>query len=80
MITILGLMVSCFSFILLAVYVIRAFFYGVPFNGFGTIVCIMLLMFGFLFTVLGVIGEYVGLIYEEVKQRPNFIISEKLGL
>jgi len=37
-------------------------------------------MFGFAFTALGVIAEYVGLIYEEVKQRPNFIVSEKIGL
>jgi dolichol-phosphate mannosyltransferase len=80
MITIVGLIVSFISFALLAVYITKAIFFGVPFNGFGTIVCIMLLMFGFLFTILGVIGEYVGLIYEEVKQRPNFVIKETLGI
>jgi dolichol-phosphate mannosyltransferase len=30
--------------------------------------------------MLGIIAEYLGLIYEEVKGRPNFIVSEELGL
>ena len=37
-------------------------------------------MFGFLFTMLGIVSEYVGLIYEEVKQRPNFVVRTKVGL
>ena len=35
---------------------------------------------GFLFTMLGIVSEYVGLIYEEVKQRPNFVVRTKVGL
>ncbi len=79
-ITLLGVGLSAFAFVLLALVVYRAFAQGVPFDGFGTIVGIMLLMFGFLFTSLGVMAEYVGLIYEEVKERPNFIVKETLGL
>jgi dolichol-phosphate mannosyltransferase len=30
--------------------------------------------------MLGIIAEYLGLIYEEVKGRPNFIVSAELGL
>jgi dolichol-phosphate mannosyltransferase len=30
--------------------------------------------------MLGLIAEYVGLIYEEVKERPNFIVSTSLGI
>ena len=75
-----GLMVSLGAFITLAIVIFRAFAYGVPFAGYGTIVGIMLLMFGILFIILGVIGEYVGLIYEEVKQRPNFVVSATIGL
>jgi glycosyltransferase involved in cell wall biosynthesis len=75
-----GLLLSLLSFGLLFFYVVRTLGWGVPFPGFGSIICVMLLMFGFLFTMLGVIGEYIGLIYEEVKQRPNFIIQEKVGL
>jgi len=37
-------------------------------------------MFGFLFTMLGIVSEYVGLIYEEVKQRPNFVVRRRVGL
>jgi len=80
LITLVGLAVSLVSFCLLAFIVVRSLFWGVPFPGFGTIMSVMLLMFGFLFTFLGVVAEYVGLIYDEVKQRPSFIVSDALGL
>ena len=72
--------VSAFAFGFLIYTVIRAEFFGVPFAGYGTILGVMLLMFGFLFTMLGVVAEYVGLIYDEVKGPPNFVIREKIGL
>jgi dolichol-phosphate mannosyltransferase len=50
----------------------------VPFAGFGTLISLFLLFVSFLFLFLGIIGEYVGLIYEEVKMRPNFLVSELL--
>ncbi len=30
--------------------------------------------------MLGVIAEYLGLIYEEVKRRPNYVVQETVGL
>jgi hypothetical protein len=30
--------------------------------------------------MLGIVSEYVGLIYEEVKQRPNYVIRQTKGL
>jgi dolichol-phosphate mannosyltransferase len=50
---------------------------GVPFAGFGTIVALILLGIGLQSLMIGILSEYVGLIYEESKARPNFIISEK---
>lgn len=79
-ITLIGIAVSTLSFFLLAWTVIKATVWGVPFDGFGTIMTVMLLMFGILFTMLGVVSEYIGLIYEEVKQRPNFIVKNQKGL
>lgn len=79
LITIIGITVSMFSFILLAWTLVKAMFWGVPFAGYVMIMTVMLLMFGILFTMLGIVSEYVGLIYEEVKQRPNFVVSQKKG-
>lgn len=78
-ITVVGLVVSVFSFGSLLATVVRVLVWGVPFPGFGTILSVILLMFGFLFTMLGVVAEYVGLIYEEVKGRPNFVVRQTLG-
>lgn len=78
-ITFIGLGVSLISFLFLFVIVIKALFWGVPFPGFGTIMAVMLFMFGILFTVLGIMAEYIGLIYEEVKQRPNYIVTRSVG-
>ncbi|MBC7760813.1 MAG: glycosyltransferase family 2 protein [Candidatus Saccharibacteria bacterium] len=79
-ITISGFVVSFIAAITLIVLFSQFVAFGVPFNGFGTLISVMLIGFGVLTLLLGVIGEYIGLIYEEVKQRPNFIISRKVGL
>ena len=73
-------MVSLVSFVLLLAMILKWIIFGVPFAGYGSIMTAILLLFGFLFTLLGIIGEYIGLIYEEVKSRPNYIVSEKHGL
>ena len=53
---------------------------GVPFAGFGSIMSLVLLGFGILTLMLGVIAEYLSLVYEEVKRRPNFVVRETVGL
>jgi dolichol-phosphate mannosyltransferase len=50
---------------------------GVPFAGFGMIVALILLGFAFVLLFLGIISQYVSLMYEEIKQRPNFVIRER---
>lgn len=52
---------------------------GVPFDGFGTLVGVLLLFFSLIFLILSILSEYLGLIYEETKQRPHFIVSEKIN-
>lgn len=80
LITIGGLAISVLAGLSLIISSILYFAVGVPFGGFGTIVSISLLLFGTLSFMLGVVSEYVGLIYQEVKQRPNFIVAESIGL
>lgn len=80
LITILGFVLSLIAAIAFVVFLVQAIFFGVPFSGFGTLLSVMLIGFGALMLTLGVVGEYIGLIYEEVKQRPNFIVARKVGL
>lgn len=79
LITIVGFALSGISMLGLAVSVFLWVTRGVPFGGFGTIMSSLFLLFGVVTLMLGILSEYVGLIYEEVKQRPNFIVSETLG-
>ena len=75
-----GLVTSLFSVITLMCYTANWLVRGVPFAGFGTIVALVLLLFGVLTFMLGLIAEYVGLIYEEVKQRPNYLVRDVIGI
>jgi hypothetical protein len=40
----------------------------------------MLLLFGILMISLGIVGEYVGRVFEEVKGRPLYVVKRELGL
>lgn len=78
-ITYLGILVSSGSFLFLIYTAIGALTRGVPFAGYGTLVSIMAFMFGVLFLILGIMSEYIALILDETKQRPNFIVKKKIG-
>jgi len=80
LITMTGVVLSLTSFVSIAVFTYVWVFIGVPFAGFGTLVSVAVLAFGTLTFMLGIIAEYLGLIYEEVKGRPNFIVSDVLGV
>jgi len=80
LITLLGITLSVLSIFALVILVVVAILFGVPFAGFGTIVAIILLLSGLLFLMIGIVAEYVGLVYEEVKQRPNFVVRTTLGV
>jgi len=79
LITVFGFILCITAFLsifpLLFIWVV----YGVPFAGFGSLVALFLLILGTVSLMLGILSEYVGLIYEEVKGRPNYLVSETLG-
>jgi dolichol-phosphate mannosyltransferase len=79
-ISFLGLTLSIVSLLYLIYTVFHIFVKGVPFAGYGTIISLILLLFGFLFLILGVLGQYIAQIYEEVKARPNYIVKQEVGL
>lgn len=79
-ISVLGFSASIISMFALVVMVINWVVNGVPFPGFGSIMTIAMLVFGLLTLILGVLAEYIALIYEEVKHRPNFVVEETLNI
>jgi glycosyltransferase involved in cell wall biosynthesis len=71
--TYLGLLCAGIAFVAIPV-VIGLRIAGSYLPGFGTITIILLLIGGMVLIALGVIGEYVGRIYDEVKHRPLYIV------
>lgn len=73
----LGFLICCFSFIAL-IYSIVMKLMGNTVTGWTSITLSIWLLGGIQLLSLGVIGEYIGKIYNETKQRPRFIIADKL--
>ncbi len=53
---------------------------GQAVSGFATIIICLLLIGSFIMISLGIIGEYIAKIYEEVKARPHYLIKARVGL
>ncbi len=75
----LGNAISLVSFLYLLYVVIRKLTVGDFGEGWASIVAISLFFNGVVLIVLGIIGEYIGRIYDECKNRPLYIIDEKIG-
>jgi len=74
-----GFFVSIASFLGILVYLYRKLIIGGEPQGFPTLVILILFLGGVQLISLGVIGEYIGRVYDEVKQRPIYVIRDTYG-
>lgn len=76
----LGVGITIISFIMMIGYVYLFFVHGREAPGVMTIIMLILFLFGLLFFSLGIISEYMGRIYDEVKGRPSYIVKDTVNV
>ena len=74
--TIVGFVVSLCAFLYMIYVFIKALIWGDPVQGYPTLVILILFLGGIQLLSLGIIGEYIGRIYNETKNRPDYVVRE----
>ena len=77
--SILGMLISTVAFLYLLFVIAKTLLYGDPVAGYPSMISIILFIGGIQLVVLGIIGEYVGRIFNEAKGRPDYLVSEYNG-
>ena len=75
-----GVLTGLLSFLFLADAVYSKVVTGTAVPGWASIVGVVSLLFGILFVFLGLLGEYLGRILEQVRDRPLFIVVDRAGV
>ncbi len=75
-----GVLISAGSLVMAGWLITEKLFFGQPIKGFVTIAASLFFFSGVQLLALGIVGEYVGRIFNEVKQRPRYLIAEDVQL
>lgn len=76
LVSMLGCMISLFAFIYIAITLIQTLIFGIDVPGYVTTLSTVLFLGGIIELSIGILGEYIGHIYMEAKDRPIYIIKE----
>lgn len=77
--TVLGTIVSLVAFIYMCFVIVKTLVFGEVVQGYPTLMVVVLFLGGVQLLSLGVLGEYIGKIFTETKQRPVYIVREYEG-
>lgn len=80
MFSVVGITTSLFSFLFMLYWIFFKIFTDKPIEGWTSTITVILFFFGILMLQISILGEYIARIYEEVKQRPLYIISRQEGV
>ena len=72
----LGFLISTVSFVMGCLVVIKALVYGSPIAGWASMIISLYFLSGIIISILGIIGVYLGEIFNEEKKRPLYIVQE----
>lgn len=75
---IMGVVFCVLAFLLVLFIIIRTVLYGDPVAGWPSMVCIISMISGVQLFCIGIVGQYVSKTYLEVKERPIYIVKEKI--
>lgn len=76
----LGLTMSAAAFLYAIVVVIRALTTGYAVLGWPSLIVALFFTSGMILTVLGIVGLYIGRIFDEVKRRPLYVLQDRVGI
>ena len=79
MATFMGGLTSAAAFIYLIIVVLQKLISGIDIPGYATVIVLILLLGGMQLLCIGIIGEYVGRIFEQSKDRPIYLAKEILS-
>lgn len=74
--TVLGFIISLFAFILMIFYLVKTIIWGDVIQGFPTLITVILFLGGIQLFSIGILGEYLGRIFNETKNRPVYLARE----
>ena len=75
----LGIIVATIGFIYILFLILKTIIFGEPVRGYPTLLSIIVFLGGIQLLSLGVIGEYLGRIFDEVKNRPLYFVEKYSG-
>lgn len=74
-----GFIIAFVAFCLMIIYGVKTLVWGDPVQGFTTLIVVTLFLGGVQLLSIGILGEYIGRIFNETKNRPTYLISEYSG-
>jgi polyisoprenyl-phosphate glycosyltransferase len=77
--TYLGLLISCVALVSAVYFVLEALIWGTETPGYPSLIVSIMFFAGVQLMSLGMIGEYLGRVFAEVKRRPLYIVEERIG-
>ena len=77
--TLFGIVIAFFAFCLLLFYGLKTLVWGDPAQGFTTLIVVTLFLGGVQLLSIGILGEYIGRIFNETKNRPIYLVSDYNG-
>jgi glycosyltransferase involved in cell wall biosynthesis len=75
----LGVLISLFSFVIAAYYIIKAINGGVAVPGYASLIISLFLLSGIIICAIGIVGVYLGRVFEQTKNRPAYIFDEEIN-
>jgi polyisoprenyl-phosphate glycosyltransferase len=78
--TAVGALFALFGFLFAVVTVVQYFLGAIKEPGYSTVIVMLAIFGGVQLMFLGVIGEYIGAIFDEVKARPHYIVEEAINI
>ena len=77
--SLIGAAISALAFVYIVFRILRTLIYGIDVPGYETLLGAVLFMGGMQLLTLGILGDYLGRVFDEVKGRPLYIVRESYG-